>query len=177
MKRAWIPAAAALLTACAGLTTPPIDTPHSTFSVTLNQMTGGNYASNVTLPLFPPVPTFRSPAQAIDVPANARNVNLASAILHLRLTNRMQIPLTLQLALSKQADPYADAASALGAPITIQPQETKPIDQSVDPTLFKQEKVYLGTSFSSPGRNEAVTVSGTDAIDVESWATVQVKLL
>lgn len=176
MKRTLIPAAALLLTACAGLTTPPIDTPHTTFSVTLNQMSGGNYASSVSLPLFPPIPSFRSPAQAIDVPANARNVNLASAVLHLRLTNGMQIPLTLQLALSKQADPYADASAALGAPITIQPKETKPIDQNVDPTLFKQEKLYLGTTFSSPGRGEPVTVSGTDAVDVESWATVQVKL-
>ncbi|HEY9857520.1 MAG TPA: hypothetical protein V6D05_17380, partial [Stenomitos sp.] len=128
MKRALIGAAALLLSACAGLTTPPIDTPHSNFSVTLNQMTGGNYGSSVTLPLFPPIPSFRMPAQTIDVPSNARSVNLASAVLHLRLTNKMQIPLTLQLALSKQSDPYGDTTAALGTAVTILPQETKPID-------------------------------------------------
>lgn len=178
MKRALIGAAALLLSACAGLTTPPIDTPHSTFSVTLNQMTGGNYGSSVYSPIgLPPVPSFRMPAQAIDVPSNARNVNLASAILHLRLTNKMQMPLTLQLALSKQSDPYGDPTASLGSAITIQPQETKPIDQNVDPSLFKQEKLYLGVTFSSPGTSQPVTVSGTDSVDGEAWATVQVKLL
>lgn len=174
MKRALVPVAAALL--LAACSTPPIDTPHSTFSVTLNQMTGGNYGSSVSLPLFPAIPSFKMPAQAIDVPANARTVSLSSAILHLRLTNKMQFPLTLQLALSKQADPYGDPTAALGAPITIQPKETKPIDQSVDPTLFKQEKLYLGVTFSSPGSSTPVTVSGSDSVDGEVWATVQVKL-
>lgn len=176
MKRALIPAAALLLSACSGLTTPPIDTPHSTFSVTLNQMLGTNYGSSVTLPLLPPVPSFQMPARAIDVPSNARNVNLASAVLHLKLTNRMQMPLTLKLALSKQSDPYADPAAALGEAFTIQPQETKQVDSNVDPTLFKQEQVYLGVTFSSPGKSQPVTVSGSDSIDGEAWATVQVKL-
>ncbi len=176
MKRTLIPAAALLLSACSGLTTPPIDTPHSPFSVTLNQMSGGNYGSSVTLPLFPPIPSFRMPAQAIDVPSNARSVNLASAVLHLKLTNKMQLPLTLQLALSKQTDPYADPASALGAAFTIQPAETKQVDSNVDPTIFKQEKVYLGVTFSSPGTSQPVTVSGSDSIDGEAWATVQVKV-
>lgn len=72
----------------------------------------------------------------------------------------------------------ASCAGLTSDPITIQPGKTEKITKPVDPTLFKQEKVYLGVTFSTPGTfPNMVTVSGDDAVEVESWATVQVKLL
>lgn len=183
MKRALIGAAALLLTACSGLTTPPIDTPHAKSSVTLSQMTNGQVPEGAAAPAtVPPVQGFKvndPEGMAIDVPSNARNVNLASAILHLKLTNHMQIPLTLQFYLSKTNRPYADASASLTTePVVIEANESKQIDKAVDPTLFKQEKIYLGVTYGTSGTfPRIVTVSGSDAIESETWATVTVKVL
>jgi len=183
MKRALIGAAALLLSACAGLTTPPIDTPHAKSSVTLSQMSNGQVPEGAAAPAtVPPIQGFKvndPEGLAIDVPSNARSVNLATAVLHLKLTNHMQIPLTLQFYLSKTNRPYEDASASLTPQaLTIEANESKQIDKQGDPTMFKQEKLYLGVVYGTSGTfPRIVTVSGSDAIETETWATVQVKLL
>lgn len=183
MKRILISAALLALAGCAGLSTPPIDTPHASSTVTLTQMSGGKVPTGVAAPIIvPAIESFQvnSPqGMAIDVPSNAQNVNLSAATLHIKLTNQMKIPLTLQVALSKTTTPYSDASASLTpTPITLQPNEAKQIDAAVDTTLFKQPKLYLGVSFGTPGTlPNVVTVSGDDAVTTESWATVQVKVL
>ncbi|MBO9541644.1 lipoprotein [bacterium] len=179
MKRVLIPAlAVAALAAC---TTPPIDTPKATGSVTLSELTG--LPRETAGPaMVPAVPAFNINAPeglAIPVPDNARQVTLSTATLHIKLTNRMAIPLQFRLALSKTDRPYEDASASLTPePLLIAEGESKQIDRPVDPTLFKQPKVYMGVTLSTPGNfPKIVTVRGTDAIDVESWVTVQVKLL
>lgn len=182
MKRALIVGSALVLTACSGITTPPIDTPHSTSKVTLSQMTNGQIPEGAAAPaIVPAIRGFQVNApqgMAINVPDNARNVNLATATLHLKLTNQMQIPLTLQLALSKTNTPYSDASASLTpTAVTINAGQSTQIDKQVDPTLFKASTLYLGVTFGTPGSGgNLVTVSGSDAVNVESWATVQVKL-
>lgn len=178
MKRALIPAMMMALVAC---TTPPIDTPHVNGSVTLSELTGlpRETAGPATVPKVPAFNINSPEGLPITVPDNARAVTLSAATLHIKLTNRMTIPLAFKLALSKTDRPYEDASASLNPePLLIEAGESKQIDQSVDPTLFKQQKVYMGVTLSTPGNfPKIVTVKGTDAIDVESWVTVQVKLI
>lgn len=183
MKRVLTTAALLMVAGCTTLSTPPIDTPHASSTITLNQMSGGKVPTGVAAPIIvPAIPSFQvNPPEgmAIDVPSNATSVNLSAATLHIKLTNRMQIPLTLQLALSKTATPYSDASASLTpTPITLQASESKQIDVPVETTLFKQPKLYLGVSFGTPGTvPNVVTISGDDAVTTETWATVQVKVL
>ncbi|MNX78783.1 hypothetical protein D3C86_1103900 [compost metagenome] len=176
MKRVLIPAMMVALAAC---TTPPIDTPHASSSVTLSQMTGGAISPGFSgMAPVPAVPAFRMPVVPIDVPPNAASANLAEAILHVTLTNRMTIPLTLKISLSKSENPYDDPSASFGDAVEIQPGASKQLDKSVDPTLFKQPKVYFGMTFSTPGTGlTPVAIKGSDSLDLESWATVKVKLL
>lgn len=178
MRRILIPAMILALAAC---TTPPIDTPHANGSVTLSELTGlpRETSGPATVPHVPAFNLNAPEGLPITVPDNARQVNLSAATLHIKLTNRMTIPLEFKLALSKTDRPYEDSSATLNQePLLIEAGASKQIDQSVDPTLFKQPKVYMGVTLGTPGNfPKLVTVKGTDAIDVESWVTVQVKLL
>lgn len=180
MKRAAIPSLALLLGACS-LTTPPIDTPHTpaqrvTFSQMTNNLVRSGMSASILVPAFPPFPINPPQGMPISVPSNAQSVNLASATLHMKLQNQMKIPLTLNISLSKTTTPYSDSAAATSS-VTLAANELKTADLAVDPTLFKQPTVYLGVAVGSPGSNgQLVTVAGDDAVTVESWATVQVKL-
>lgn len=170
---------AALVLSLAACTTPPITTPPAKSTVKLRDLWPNAPQATATVPV-PPLPVFRvnyPEGVAIEVPANARSVNLTSAALNMAITNRMKFPLTLQLFLAR-SNPYDTQGAALTPePITIAANETKRVNQQVDPTLFKQERIFLGLSFSSPGTGlEAVEVNPEDAVDVETTATVQVRL-
>jgi len=158
-----------------GCTTPPITTPQSESTVYLRDI----------VPIVPESPTpmivpaagpFPLPAMGVDVPSNARTVTLASAILHLDLTNQMKIPLGLKIFLSGNRDTVYDEANLLGE-VNLEPEQSGRIDQAVkDPAIFKGEKVWVGIHFSTPGSGGIVTVKGSDALVIRSSATVQVKL-
>jgi|GEM_PF-1946706 hypothetical protein len=180
MKRPLIATLALLASACS-LITPPIDTPHTPpQSITFSQMTNGLVAAGTTAPVivpaFPPFPINPPQGMAISVPSNAQTVNLSSAILHMKLQNQMKVPLNLNISLSKTSTPYSDSSAAT-ASVSLSPGQTTQSDLNVDPTLFKQATVYLGVGVGTPGTGgQLTTVSGSDAVTVESWVTVQVKL-
>ncbi len=160
------------LTAC---TTPPITTPVVTSTVTM-----GDIAPLITYGPAVPVPAagpFNAPAIGIDVPAQARNVTLTSAVLNLDVENQMKIPLTLRIFLGGNRDTVYDEANLLGE-VSVKPQESRRISQAVkDPAIFKAEKVWAGITFSTPGTGlQRVDIEKSDAIVIHTSATVQVKL-
>lgn len=159
----------------AGCTTPPITTPSVTSTVTM-----GDIAPLITYGPAVPVPAagpFNLPAFGIDVPPNARSVNLTSAVLNLDVENQMKVPLTLAIYLGGNRDSVYDEANLLGE-VNVAPQESRRISQPVkDPSIFKAEKVWAGIRFATPGSGgKFVDIEKSDAIVVHTSATVQVKL-
>lgn len=177
MKRALIATMALVLAACA---TPPVDSPHATTSITLSQLSNGVIPAGGAVPLLvPSLPSFpiNDPTGIpIAVPDQARSVNLASAILHVKFKNHMQVPLTAQILLSKTDHPYTDPATET-APVEIKAQGSAQVDQPVDPTMFKQAQVNLGVKLGTSGTGgQVVTISGSDALELESWVSLSLKL-
>lgn len=166
-------AAVLSLLAC---TTPPITTPKVQSTVYLRDIVPGMPESRMPL-IVPATPVFNLPPAGIDVPENARRVTLASAVLHLDIQNQMKIPLTLKIYLSDKQDGLYSEANLLGD-VSLVPEQSGRIDNTVkDPAIFKSEKVYVGIGMSTPGTGtDVASVQGSDAVVVDTSATVQVKL-
>lgn len=165
------------LAGLAGCTTPPIDTPKSQVSVTLGDLwPDAPEAAPAVVPAnLPAYPVKKDQGGlAVQVPDQARQVSVTSSVLHLSLTNRMKLPLTLTFYLAKE-NPYA-AANQLGT-ASLAPGETRQIDAAFDPALLKNPVLHAGVEVAIGKTAGPVLVRKADPLEAITWATVQVKLL
>lgn len=171
----WVPAVA-LAATMAACTTPPINTPTVTTTVTLQELGYTGPSGNV--PLVPPLPQFNAPPQAVNT-SQAQSVTVSTAVLHMKLTNNMQLPLNLSFYLAPTSSgvysttPIATASLAAAG----QPGSTvNDLQANIDPTLLKSNPLYVGVGVGTPGSNTPVTVQPSDNVQAVSYLTVQVKL-
>ncbi len=173
-------AASALVGGCAsfpGFTTPPFDTPRQTSTFTLGDL-WPNAPESTIVPVA--IPTNLPPYKVkegeggipIEIPANAQQVNVASAILHIKLQSAMNVRLGFKFYMAKE-NPYSTAP--IGE-VAIGPGETRQVDAAFDTTLLKNPKIFSGVEVQVLQSDPAV-VKRSDSLTATIWATVQLKLL
>lgn len=194
MKSKWISARATVLalaslagwigpaflqTGCAsfpGFTTPPIDTPKQTSTFTLGDLWPGAPESTIVPVAVPTnLPPYRVKERegglTLDVPAQARSLDVTRGVLHLALASQMKIRLGFKFFLAKE-DPYS--TPPIGE-VTIAPGESKQIDMAFDTGLLKNPTLRAGVE-AQVLESEPAVVKRSDPLSATIWATIQVKV-
>lgn len=164
----------------AGCALPPIQTPELTFTVPYSTFVPqAATALPLPLPLLPPFSDVKIPKTNLPVPAEAKTVALASAVLNLKLKNTGPVPMNIQLFLSGEGtDPYAGPPLGGAEGLIALPRGGVEVTKAlpIDVALLRQPSLELGCLMGSPGTQDPVQFKADDAVLVSHSVKVQIKL-
>lgn len=173
-------AAVAVAAALGACTLPPIQTPELSFTIPYSTFVpNAAQALPVPLPGLPAFSDVKVPKTNIPVPAEAKTVSLATAVLNLKLRNTGPVPMNIQLFLSGEGtNPYEQPPLGGAEGMIALPRGGVEVTKSlpIDVALLRQPSLELGCMMGSPGTSDPVQFKADDAIIVNQSVKVQIKV-